>query len=508
MKLFNFGKERPQGRSSSPIGDLAAWDAGNPQQLASTVHGSAEWAWVSDLVRWGLYAGSWEDAPGFPLGCHKYTSQRLGRETSGVIRWPFEGHRLIVGSPGTGKFTSAIGPMLLSKSEQSVIVLDPKGGEAMTKTARFRGQFSLVGVLTPEATAADFERDGAGDAYLALNPIDALTKGADAVMAAKRLSDALIVRVEVKHSFWDEVAHRWMTATLLYVAMSPAEQDRTLMRVQEIISSGWPDEVLFAMLNMGDGGGIVQRAAREIEQNQEAGGEGSRLYMDVRAALLNALQFLDAPGVRESMGQSNFDPAILRTHHHPCTLYIVVDAQNIEVYARWLRLIYTALVDLVARAPGREVAVIVDEFAALKRFDRIVQDLATLRGAGFRLHLAVQDLSQLHDLYGQGWQSIVGNCGIRQFLGVNDVFTAEYVERLLGNTTVEKPYAQNVKPWGSEGPGFWKSDLVGRPLLSAAEVTNLPRAEQIILLEGLPKPVRTFKAHYFAYEPWRSRATA
>ena len=405
---------------------------------------------------------------------------------------------------------SAIAPMLLSRSEQSFIVIDPKDGEAMSISARFRGTNGPVGVLTPERLPEDFAAEGMAGIYLSLNPLDVLVPGdRNLVLSAKRLADALIMRSDVKRDqFWDEMAHRWMTATFIHIATWRSEVERTLMRVQEVVAAGWPDEVLFAMLNNGEGQGIIQRAAQEIEANQEAAGEGSRLYQDIRAALLNAFQFLDSPGVRASFAVSNFNPKMLRTHDRPLTVYLVTEARHMDVYGRWLRLIYTALIDMIAGVAGREVAVIVDEFAALKRFDRVVQDLATLRGAGFRIHLAVQDLSQLQDLYGHGWQSIVGNCGVRQFLGVNDVFTADYVERLLGQTTAEKPYAHHVKPWGGEGPGFWKSELVGRPLMSAAEITNMDQQRQIIVLDGMPKPLLTYKAEYFNYEPWRSRAMA
>jgi type IV secretion system protein VirD4 len=502
-----FNSARPKGRAPSPIGDLRAWEEANPYRLASDVHGSARFAWVTDLVRWGMFDASWGDGQGYPLGCSDFVTDG-GLRTGGVIRWPHEGHRLVVGAPGSGKFTSVVAPMLLSQTAQSTIVIDPKDGEALLHTLRWRGRSGDVGVLSAEDTRDAFEAMGLPGLFLSLNPLDGLrADDPDLVMQAKRLSDALIVRVDPKHRHWDEISHRWLTATLLHVATWPNEEHRTLMRVQELVADGWPDEDLFAMLSNGAGSGIIQRAAREIEQNQEVDGEGSRLFMDVRSSLMNALQFLDAPGVRASVAESNFDPAALRQYARPITIYIVLKRENIDVHAAWLRVMYTSLVDRVARVPGREVALIVDEFAALKRFDRIPQDLATLRGAGFRLHLIVQDLNQLNGLYKESWQSIVGNCAVRQFLGVNDLFTAEYVEKLLGPTTAEKPTRDYVTPWGNEGPGYWKPDLASRALMTAGEVAHLPRTEQIIFMDGCAHPLRTYKAHYFAHEPWASRAS-
>ncbi len=48
-----------------------------------------------------------------------------------------------------------------------------------------------------------------------------------------------------------------------------------------------------------------------------------------------------------------------------------------------------------------------------------------------------QNIGQLVDLYGKGWQTIVANCGLLQILGIgHDLETAEHTERLLGKCTV------------------------------------------------------------------------
>jgi type IV secretion system protein VirD4 len=495
---------RPTGRA-----DAARWSKWRPNPLPSDVHGSAQWAWVSDLMRTGMFAdGAW-DGPGCILGAAQFRGP-AGESVTGTIRSPNGLHRLVCGSTGSGKFTSVVAPLLLSPDDRTMIVIDPKSGEALQHTLAYRSSLGLVGVLTPEVTAKDVERERGKGVWLSINPLNRLTRESPTLVRdVKRLVDATLVRSgSSHHDYWETSAQRLLEGTIAYVALGPDENQRTLARVQQIIAEGWPDRVLFGMQHDLADFDLVANAGKELADYKigDSGGP-TRFFNEVRATLLNSLEFLDMPGVRLSLAETNFDPAELRQAEKPATIYIVVERQNMAVYARWLRIVYQTLIDHLTEVPGRDVVVVVDEFAALKRFDRVILDLATLRGEGVEMHLCVQDLSQLKQLYGDGWEAIIGNCGVRQFLGVNDHFTADYLSRMLGQTTVEKPYSHHVKPWGGEGPGFWKSETVGRPLLSPAEIINLPRNMQIILSEALGRPLRIPKVHYFAQEPWMSRAS-
>jgi type IV secretion system protein VirD4 len=183
---------------------------------------------------------------------------------------------------------------------------------------------------------------------------------------------------------------------------------------------------------------------------------------------------------------------------------VAVPNKEKEALGRWLRLIYTTVIDQVDTTPGHNLHVVIDEFAALGKFDRVLTDLATQRSAGLRYHLVVQDLNQLNELYGHGWQTVVGNCSIRQFLGVNDNFTAEYVSRALGQTTMHD--GDDFQQEYPDHPPKRRPRFVGRELLTPAEVLAFNRDEMIVFTDRCPRPMRLPKAPYYNTWPWQERA--
>jgi len=48
--------------------------------------------------------------------------------------------------------------------------------------------------------------------------------------------------------------------------------------------------------------------------------------------------------------------------------------------------------------------------------------------------LVYQDLTQIKDTYGDKWETMIANCTVKQFVA-RDVFTQEYVSKLMGDTT-------------------------------------------------------------------------
>jgi len=207
------------------------------------------------------------------------------------------------------------------------------------------------------------------------------------------------------------------------------------------------------------------------------------------------LSFLDEEGAQRTLGATTFEPKKLRTGRMP--VYIVLPKTMGSVLGAWLRLMYRTLMTLVSTMPGRELHVVVDELPTLGRFEEVADDMAMLRKYGVHFHLAAQDLNQLQTIYGQGWETLIGNADLRRFLGANDHFTAQYVSKLLGETTVQRWEPPGTK----DGQGRWTYN--GKQLLTAGEVLAFDRARQLVFVRD-----RVFdlpKSHTFETPPWSSR---
>src|SRR6202050_4449320 len=125
------------------------------------------------------------------------------------------------------------------------------------------------------------------------------------------------------------------------------------------------------------------------------------------------------------------------------------------------------------------------------------REIAGMSGAGGDFALVVQGLSRLKDEYGDAHTDIIGNCAYKWFCNVNDLPSAEFLSKTLGNKTVRTTNrGENKGSSFSGGPNPHSSSSegdnisygeTGRPLLTLDEVLNLG-SETAILLAPNTRP--------------------
>lgn len=493
-----FGARRSE-RSAPALSETVLWPfrAADPHMLSSTLYGDARFGWVQHLARANMFAPTevWArlQQRGYPIARASFRAD--AHTLSGFIHWPHEGHRLVVGAPGSGKFTAVLALAMLEDDGANALVIDPKGGEAAQWSMVYRhtlahGQRGVF-VLDPCGLfpAVRSQR---------LNPLDVLSlKRPSFVADADRLAEALVPDENLKDPFWVRAGRKIVRALIVHAVTRQGEPRATLLDVQRWVANGLDDTLLEAMAGNSVADGLVERAAVEISDWKNA----ESMWQGIKAQVDASLMFLDLPGVRHVVSATDFDVRALRRER--ATLYVTIPNSEKATLGRWLRLVYSSVMDQIAQIPGRTVHVVIDEFAALGRFDRVLTDLATQRSGGFRYHIAVQDLNQLNELYGHGWQTVVGNCGVRQFLGLNDNFTADYLSHQLGQTTVQDGF--DMQQEFADGPMTKRPRWVARALRTPSELLGM-RRDAMILLTDRTRPFLLPKCHYFATEPWKSRA--
>ena len=101
--------------------------------------------------------------------------------------------------------------------------------------------------------------------------------------------------------------------------------------------------------------------------------------------------------------------------------------------------------------------------------------------------LIAQGLDQLKDVYGDAANTIINNCAYKWFCGINDLHTADYLSKSLGNKTVQTKSGSTSTSFnpggGSSGTGT-SFGQTGRALLMPAEILNLGRDVAILLAPG------------------------
>lgn len=461
----------------------------NPFAAPSDLYGSAAFAWVDDLRGGDALKIGGQPVP--PLGLFDGGRWRDGAPDLGVVGMGTEGHRLIVGPPGSGKFVSAIAPLLLTADRSSAVVFDVANGEAVRDTAAYRETLGPVAVLDPFGIT--------GRKSAALNPLDLLQPGAPHLLeTARRLSEALFIvgNGNATDDYFNDQARDVLTALLVHVATSPLERSRTLKRVREIIRRPMSADLLAAMSENPEAGGFVADVAANIEHDETATGGKNLFY--VQQTLRANTTFLDFPTVQAVTATTTLDPAALRSA--VSTLYVVLPGSELKTLSRWMRAIYAVVMETARQTGGAgavPLQVVLDEFPAMGRFDRVADDMALVRKFGIQIHLAIQSLSQLSKIYGQGWESFTAAARFQQILGANDHFTAEYVSKRLGRTTAKTGSTTESQNNGGRSRGS-SSSFAGVDLMTPDEVGRMDTAETLVLIEG-QRPARLDKVYHYAH---------
>lgn len=475
----------------------AATASGNPFRPRSTEKGAAQWAWVdemraSPMLEFKHCSELALDAPqasaGAPLGIFaKSDWMDWPRDDFAAIATHGEGHRIIVGPPGSGKFTAAFAPLLLMADHASAVVFDVANGEAARVTAGWRAQLGPVLVIDPFGVP--------GQESGALNPLDFLrADDEDILQAAKRLTDALFITAPgtASDEYFNDQARDVLTAYLLHVATDFSEKsDRTLRRVRELIRRPLSPDVLAAMQDNPVAGGVVRDVAANLFAAAKADAERNTFY--VTQTLRANTAFLDLPAVQRATERTTLDPHELR--RQVSTLYVCLPEAQLVPVGRWLRLVYATIMEHVRDDGGVPLHVLIDEFPAFGRFPRVKDDMALVRKLGIHFHIAAQSLTQLEGLYGPEWQAFMAASRYQQLLGVNDHTTAEYFSKRLGKTTRRSTSTSQSRSTGggsqSEGAGWEAADLA-----SPDELGRMSADFTVVVVEGM-NPLVLRKHHYY-----------
>ncbi len=491
LLIFDHGS---LGWSSSTLCSVIAFAAGLGYWLRGvvariterpTTFGSACWATTREMMQAGIVT-----AQGFRLG---FTSTSANGLES--LSYVDDRHMLTVAPNRSGKGTCTIIPNLLTR-ESSVVVIDPKGENAMITAAYRKEMGQEVFVFDPWGIT--------GLETACFNPLDWLVPGdVDIGENSLLLADAIIMMESKSEPFFDNTSKAGMDGWLLYVATDPAEEgQRNLGRVRDLL-----------MLDGDDLQALFKRMLKSPHHKVRATGasmlqKDPKLLSNILASMQAQTAFLDSARVRESLSRSDFSFADLKTK--PMTIYLVLPSDRLEAYGRLLRLLIQQALTVNARnieqKPDKSVLFILDEMPALGRLSMIEQAFGLMAGYGIQIHGIAQDMSQLRRIYGDGWETFVANAGVLQYFGSRDSFTAEYFSKLCGETTVWNFSTAIARAFGiTRGKESSESDTTTttdtatgtqRKLAYPDELMRMPSDRQLLLI-GNMNPIMANKVPWF-----------
>lgn len=425
----------------------------------------------------------------------------LGRSERHVLRLDGQGHVMTVAPTRSGKGVSCVIPNLLDYPG-SVLVTDPKG-ENYAVTARWRrAQGHAVHALDP------FDVVGGSASYNPMELIDPTST--DVADDARLVADMLILPEgrEGEQAFWNEEARALLTGLILHVAATAPPELRTLTHVRTLLTLA-PDLAHQLLVDMGESaacGGLVARAAARLLQKAERERSG------VVSTAQSHTHFLDSPRMARALGTSTLDFGSLKRER--VAVYLILPAERLDGYARWLRLMIACGLLAISRTRGQpeeRVLFLLDEFAHLRRMHPVQRDIGLAGGYGVRFWLVLQDLSQLRSTYSETWPTFLANADVLQAFGTNDWDTAEYLSKMTGETTVRvtsenrsSGVSRGLHPHRQYGTAISSAES-GRRLLLPDEVRRLPAEWELVFVKG-SEPLLVRRLNYLTDSPFAARA--
>jgi type IV secretion system protein VirD4 len=441
------------------------------------VFGSADWANEDDIERAQMRAKS---------------GMMLGVNSGGYFVADGFQHALLFAPTGSGKGVGFVIPNLLFW-EHSVVVHDIKLENHQLSSGWRASRGQQVYVWEPS------NPDGVTHCY---NPIDWVSsKPGQMVDDVQKIANLILPKQE----FWENEARSLFLGVVLYLI---ADENK-VKSFGEVVRTMRSDDVVYnlavALDTLGDlmhPVAYMNIAAFLQKADKERSG--------VISTMNSSLELWANPLIDSATASSDFN--IMEFKKKKTTVYVGLTPDNIQRLQKLMQIFYQQATEFLSRKmPNVKeepygVMFLLDEFPTLGKMDQIKAGIAFLRAYRVRLFLIIQDTQQLKGAYEEaGMNSFLSNSTYRVTFAANNYETANLISQLCGNKTVEQTSYNK--------PLFFDLNIstrtqsvskVQRALLLPQEVIQLPRDEQIVLIESFP-PIRSKKIFYFKDKFFTSR---
>jgi type IV secretion system protein VirD4 len=440
-----------------------------PFKKPESIHGDSHWASDSEIKKMGLRAKT-----GVLLG--KFRNELLVAEGYQ--------HILLFAPTGSGKGVGFVIPNLLFWTD-SVIVHDIKlENYELTSGWRRKNLKQKVYLWNPA------NPDGISHCY---NPMDWIsTKPGQMVDDVQKICNFLLPEQE----FWQNEARSLLAGIMLFLV---AAEDRPCT-LGEVVRTLRNDDVVYNLAVVLDTMGkkihpvsYMNIASYLQKPDKERG--------SVTSTANSSLELWANPLIDTTTATSDFNLHEFKLTPH--TAYVGLTPDNISRLKPLMGMFYQQAASFfTAKMPRPNekfgVLMMMDEFPTLGKMEQFLAGIAYFRGYRVRLFLIIQDTEQLKGIYEEsGMNSFLSNSTYRITFAANNTQTATLISQLVGNKTATQ-ISYNKPKYLDLNPGARSLHVsdVQRALILPQEVIQLPRDEQILLIESEP-PVRCKKITYY-----------
>jgi type IV secretion system protein VirD4 len=481
----------------------------------------------------------WNRNGGLYLG---YPSDRTEGDPpapSRPFRYTGDRHMFLAGPTRSGKTKRILTPILAETVHWTVVVNDPKGELCAMTSEHRRAAGSEIVILNP------YNVLGLGST--GFNPVAALELDDEFPNNALELAEA-IIRIEGNEPHWCQAAQEYLAGLMMYVRLVMPEGSLEDVRALAALNDAGTRRLIQG------GGNTDPRQYRLFEEQADDVPKGyeppfrykNRLYPGIIAAAdhygwpqirnkverfssinpdnkelhsvlgtaLTQTRWLDSIRVANDLKGPAYDFSVMRDK--PVTVYMILPAHRLATHSAWIRLMVSSMVQKLMVDTSRSKVPILfalDEYAALAGgssyganengdgFPIIARNMPMFAGYNIKLLTIWQDLAQAKRIYGDGFESFLGNAGVTQIFAPRDITTSDYFSKMTGQRTVpvvtqgQNRSQQPGAPMGTAVSDSTSQHFIPMPLMLAQTIRNMDIGFALIFSDRAKGPVR-------CYVPW------
>jgi type IV secretory pathway TraG/TraD family ATPase VirD4 len=193
------------------------------------------------------------------------------------------------------------------------------------------------------------------------------------------------------------------------------------------------------------------------------------------SVLLEKLSIFNDTGICALTSSSDFKTSDLA--ERPTALFVKIPDEKDTRHGLasiFLTNVYKSLIKVASSYEDlslpRNVYYILDEFGNMPKIEKFDKMITVGRSRKIWFNMVVQSYVQLNNVYGDTVADIVkGNCGIKMFIGSNDMGTCKEYSELCGNVTVVTQSTSGSK----KNDTTFSQSMQTRPLIYPSELQKL-----------------------------------
>src|SRR5699024_6159886 len=368
------------------------------------------------------------------------------RESGRLLRYNGNRHLMTIAPTRSGKGVGSLIPNILTY-RRSMIVVDPKGENCDYTYERREQVNDHVYVLDPFGVSNYAQTRGANS----FNPLDIVGyKDPTALEYCNDITDSIITKnPQGLKDFWMRAAQDMYAGFLYYISQAPEYNDedqrpykphlRRITTVNDLLKLRQSD--LMAYTKRISRSDRIPLQVKKVANDILSDSNSKKMLGSIIKTLQVNIEFMDSPFIRAASGESDFSLENLITGD--ATLYIILPPDKIRIYKKWLQMMIELIIKRTTQLRNpknpnleeQKILFLLDEFPNLGRMDYVKDSYSIMAGYGMQMWAFAQNIPQLKNTYQDDWQTFVSNSGILQAFGANDVETAKYLSRVLGETT-------------------------------------------------------------------------